>query len=123
MHILMEAEVLAIEGDCFIDVVDDVADAHGAHGCFSSHGRHLAESGSRSWYPAIGSYSSTRLPEGSSSKTWRTPTPMTMPVRKRASDPPSSSTAAGRSWTSNAMRFQPPGSGREPSGSVCAAPG
>src|SRR3954462_14172093 len=32
MHLFCEAEVLTVEGECGVDVVDDVADAHGGHG-------------------------------------------------------------------------------------------
>jgi hypothetical protein len=33
MHLFAEAELLTVEGDRGIDVVDDVADAHGGHRC------------------------------------------------------------------------------------------
>jgi hypothetical protein len=33
MHLFAEAQLLAVEGDRGIDVVDDVADAHGGHRC------------------------------------------------------------------------------------------
>jgi hypothetical protein len=32
MHLFFESEVLAVEGECGVDVVDDVADADGGHG-------------------------------------------------------------------------------------------
>jgi hypothetical protein len=30
--LFLETEVLTVEGECGVDVVDDVADAHGGHG-------------------------------------------------------------------------------------------
>ena len=70
-----------------------------------------------------GSKSSTQLPAGSSTRIWRPPTPSTISLRNVAPAPRRRSTSASRSATSSWKRFQPPGSGRRPSGIAAPPPG
>jgi len=64
---------------------------------------------------------STGLPDGSSSRICRPPTPVTISLRNRTPARRSASTVASRSLTSRENRFQPPGSGTLPSGMALAA--
>ena len=70
-----------------------------------------------------GSNSSTGLPDGSSAKVCLPPTPVTISFRNRTPLSRSRLTVASRSGTSIAKRFQPPGSGRLPSGIAWPPPG
>jgi uncharacterized hydrophobic protein (TIGR00271 family) len=60
--------------------------------------------------------SSTTLPEGSSSKIWRPPGPVTMSLRKLTPASRSRVTSVPMSATMRWIRFQPPGLGLVPSG-------
>ena len=68
-------------------------------------------------HPLLGSNNSIGLPAGSSTRICFPPGPGTIPLRKCAPDDVNFATSDARSSVSRTSRFQPPGTGLEPSSS------